>query len=120
MGQASNKLFATLTATALFAALGVPAHQTAYGIDSEQNKANESSITQNDNADEAETSVPDNETPQSDGITDDTSTLAAMVRTANSTSETISQDARAVPSTVAVALGLAAVALVFVAFRVKA
>ena len=120
MSQASNKVLTMLAATALFAALGTPVHQTAYGVDSEQSQANEQSIAQNDKADETETSVPDNETPQSDGLTDDTSTLATMVRRANSTTETLSQDARSVPSTVAVALGLAAAALVFVAFRVKA
>ena len=120
MSFASNKVLATLTATALFAALGAPVHQTAYGVDSGQSQASESMIVQSENEEDSETTVPDNETPQSDGLADDASTLATMVRTANSTTETLSQDARAVPSTVAVALGLAAAALIFVAFRVKA
>ena len=115
--KAFNKASGLFVAVALMATLGAPAHLLAYADDS-ASAAGEAQTSNQATSGEsaAQSGQNDKEEPEKEGK----SSVVDAVRTASEASGALGNDAQGIPMTSAIALGLAAVALLAVAFKLKA
>ena len=115
--KALNKASGLFVVVALVAALSAPAHLLAYA-DGSANAAQapQTSKQVDDGEDAALSEQSDQEEPEKEGKLG----IAEAVRTASESSGMLDNDARDIPVTSAIALGLAAFALLAIAFKLKA
>ena len=115
--KALNKASGLFAVVALVAALSAPAHLFAYADDSANAaQAPQTSKQVDDGEDAALSEQSDQEEPEKEGKLG----IAEAVRTASESSGMLDNDARDIPVTSAIALGLAAFALLAIAFKLKA
>lgn len=114
--KAFNKASGLFAVVALVAALGAPAHLSAYADDSAAAETNPASKQVDAGEDAALSEQNDQEESEKEGKT----SIAEAVRTASESSGLLDKSAQGIPATSAIALGLAAFALLAVAFKLKA
>ena len=115
--KALNKASGLFVVVALVAALSAPAHLFAYADDSAHAAEAPQTSKQVDDGEDAALSGQNNqEEPEKEGKLG----IAEAVRTASESSGMLDNDARDIPVTSAIALGLAAFALLAIAFKLKA
>lgn len=115
--KALNRASGLFVVVALVAALSAPAHLFAYADDSANAaEAPQTSKQVDDREDAALSEQSDQEEPEKEGKLG----IAEAVRTASESSGMLDNDARDIPVTSAIALGLAAFALLAIAFKLKA
>ena len=115
--KALNRASGLFAVVALVAALGAPAHLCAYADDSADAVDTNQTSKQVDGGEGAALSEQnDQEESEKEGKTG----IAEAVRTASESSGLLDKGAQDIPATSAIALGLAAIALLAVAFKLKA
>lgn len=115
--KALNKASGLFAVVALVAALGAPAHLFAYADDSSGVAETSQTSKQVDDGESAALSEQDD---QEGSEKEGKSSIAEAVRTASESSGLLDKSAQDIPATSALALGLAAFALLAVAFKLKA
>ena len=115
--KALDKASGLFAVVALVAALSAPAHLCAYADESADAAATTQASKQVDSSEDAALS---GQNDQEESEKEGKSSIAEAVRTASEASGLMNKGVEGIPTTSAIALGLAAIALLAVAFKLKA